>query len=1101
MDSNCKVIKSYNDEFINILEELNNVMSAQGEIFRARSYKNAQETIMRYKDKIIDPIQLKGLQGIGDAILNKLIEYKETGKILALEHAKKNPLIILTQVYGIGPKKAQQLIEKGITTIDQLRDHTEYLNDVQKIGLQYYENILEKIPREEIMEYEMLFSNIMNTFNLNNEHDECTENGKFEIVGSYRRGKMESGDIDVIITHSINSNGNSNNNKIYNQFIDLLIKHNIILHVLSRGESKCLTLTRIANRPGKVRRIDFLYSPPQEYPFAILYFTGSKTFNTVMRLKALEKGYTLNEHGISLKENGVKGNLIHANFNDEKSIFDFLGMKYKFPQERIDGTCVEDINLKMDTVQYEDNTQTSLQSEYSSKDKIKMKTKTKTDMNTNKQNKTLKIKHKKRISTKVLIERFKKVGGEYLKILKEEELESMLELANHSYYLNNISLINDTQYDILREYTLSVYPNNKIAHYGHKSINMNEKINSYNDEISIINNKLSENINKIEKNKVKLPYEMWSMDKIKPDTDSLDRWKQTFKGPYVISCKLDGVSGMYVSTLNANGNSNRISKLYTRGNGTIGHDISHLIPYLKLPLSFNNDNKSILQLEKIHQIAVRGEFIISKGKFSEFSEKFSNPRNFVAGIINQKQHNSELLNSFPVRFVAYELIEPILPPSQQLVYLKQLGFEVVDYTMIGNGNGNVNTYLSNETLSNLLLKWRGECKYEIDGIICTDDKIYPRVSGNPEHAFAFKMVLSEQIAEAKVVNVLWTPSKDGILKPRVQIEPIILGGVKIEYATGFNAKFVQENRIGIGAVVKLVRSGDVIPHILEVSQPSDEALMPYGDYEQYEWNDNHVDIILKNKNDSSVVREKNIETFFTTIGVDGLKEGKIKKLVANGHDSILSILKMKQDDFEKIDGFGKKTSEQLYNSIQTKINEATLIKLMVATNFARGIGEKKLTPILKEIPDLLNLKDTTINNNKDKIDELISIKGIAMTTATKIIENIPEFISFLNKTGLEYKLQNNEDIKKNNQDNENTSFIKNKNHPLLDKYIVMTGFRDKMLENKIIELGGYCENAITKKTFIVLVKDLQETTGKAEKARKMGITLMLPDDFKDKYGL
>ena len=158
---------------------------------------------------------------------------------------------------------------------------------------------------------------------------------------------MESGDIDIIITHS---NSISSDNKIYNQFIDILIKHDIILHVLSRGDSKCLTLTRIPDRPGKVRRIDFLYSPPQEYPFAILYFTGSKSFNTVMRLKALEKGYTLNEHGFSLKENGVKGDLIKdISFNDERSIFDFLGIKYKSPQERIDGTCIED-NQQQDSI-------------------------------------------------------------------------------------------------------------------------------------------------------------------------------------------------------------------------------------------------------------------------------------------------------------------------------------------------------------------------------------------------------------------------------------------------------------------------------------------------------------------------------------------------------------------------------------------------------------------------------------------------------------------------------------------------------------------------------------------------------------------------------
>ena len=61
------------------------------------------------------------------------------------------------------------------------------------------------------------------------------------------------------------------------------------------------------------------------------------------------------------------------------------------------------------------------------------------------------------------------------------------------------------------------------------------------------------------------------------------------------------------------------------------------------------------------------------------------------------------------------------------------------------------------------------------------------------------MVLSDQVAEVKVLDVLWSPSKDGYLKPRVQVEPVVLGGAKIEYATGFNAKFIEDNKIGVQA--------------------------------------------------------------------------------------------------------------------------------------------------------------------------------------------------------------------------------------------------------------------------------------------------------------
>ena len=133
---------------------------------------------------------------------------------------------------------------------------------------------------------------------------------------------------------------------------------------------------------------------------------------------------------------------------------------------------------------------------------------------------------------------------------------------------------------------------------------------------------------------------MWSMDKIKPDTGYLSKWEVKYTGPYVLSCKLDGVSGLFSG-----------GKLYTRGNGLIGQDVSHLIPYLKLP---NNSD-----------VVIRGEFIISKSVFtSKYAKDFSNARNFVAGVVNSKTVDISKVND--MRFVAYEVIKPELKPSKQM---------------------------------------------------------------------------------------------------------------------------------------------------------------------------------------------------------------------------------------------------------------------------------------------------------------------------------------------------------------------------------------------------------------------------------------------------
>ena len=102
---------------------------------------------------------------------------------------------------------------------------------------------------------------------------------------------------------------------------------------------------------------------------------------------------------------------------------------------------------------------------------------------------------------------------------------------------------------------------------------------------------------------------------------------------------------------------------------------------------------------------------------------------------------------------------------------------------------------------------------------------------------------------------------------RVQIDPVVLGGAKIEYATGFNGKFIEDNKIGLGSLVKLIRSGDVIPHIVAVIQAAEQPRMPTV---PYVWNDTHVDIMLKDKSQDSTVKEKTIAGFFKVLDVEGL---------------------------------------------------------------------------------------------------------------------------------------------------------------------------------------------------------------------------------------
>jgi NAD-dependent DNA ligase len=400
----------------------------------------------------------------------------------------------------------------------------------------------------------------------------------------------------------------------------------------------------------------------------------------------------------------------------------------------------------------------------------------------------------------------------------------------------------------------------------------------------------------------------------------------------------------------------------------------------------------------------------------------------------------------------------------------------------------VETTLTNELLSDTLIEWRNNSIYEIDGIIVSNDKTYERKKeGNPEHSFAFKMVLSEQIAEAKVVDVIWSPSKDGYLKPRVQIEPLQLGGVKIEYATGFNGSFIYNNKIGVGAIIELIRSGDVIPYIRKVIT---EANMPKMPDVPFIWNETKIDIMLENKEDDDTVREKQITNFFRGIGVEGLSNGNISRIIQSGYDTVPKIVNMTQEEFLKVEGFKDKMSSKIYNGIKEKLQSVSLLTLMSASNiFGRGINEKKIELILNEEPNIL-----LINENKNqKISRIINIKGIANKTAEAFTEKIEQFIDFIKEINMEHKLQ----ADKNNQnyDQHQNQTI----HPLNNKTIIMTGFRDAIIQNNLKQIGAKLGTSVSKNTFIVLVKDKEEDTEKANVARKLNIPLMTLSEFKTKY--
>jgi NAD-dependent DNA ligase len=1066
-------------EFIKVLNELSIIMKNKGETFRSLAYIKAINELKKYMSSpnaisINSATELKSLNlpNIGKTILEKYEEFLKTGTLEAVEKEKTNPVNIFTNIYGIGHVKANELVNiKNIVTLDQLRERQNelqenklpLLNSKQQIGLKYYNDLLKRIQRSEIDEYKELFvTNFRETILENNELE---ENHKFEIVGSYRRKAESSGDIDLICTSY------NNNKQVFVKFIEKLHSKKILLEILSSGETKSLTIGKLlTNAKAIPRRLDFLYAPLEEYPFTLLYFTGSKEFNTAMRQHALNVNLTLSEHGFykvthttKVKQEKIQ-NLL---FKTEKDIFDFLCMEYKEPQDRHDEHSViltlpiedikkhiqEKIDAKQEPAQEPTITEPAIPATTANKETLKIK------MSSSKAH-TLK-KFTKKIKETILenLNKFKSQGITALAILSLEELTAMLQEAIDNYYISELkenTLLTDNEYDILREYILKKDPSNALA----------------NDQQTQIKNDTA---------KVKLPYEMWSMDKIKPDTNALTKFKQTYKGPYVISAKVDGVSALY-STETGTPN------LYKKGDGKYGFLINHILPYLNLPTQKN--------------ITLRGELMIKEETFKlKYKDQFSNSRNFIAGLVNRKkltQVEKDILQD--IDFVAYEVIMPQnLKPSEQFNKLADLNVVTVKNIQALNYE-----QLTNDYLSNKLIEFRTTYEYSIDGIICIDDNLHERKSKNPEHAFAFKMVLTDQVIEAKVLDVLWSVSKDGLIKPRVQFEPVTIGGVTITYATGINARFIVDNNIGLGALVSLTRSGDVIPKITSVIVPAQKPIMPSTAEYDYIWNSTNVDIILKNVKSDPRVNIKSITKFFKDLEIEGLGEKNIEKIINSGANSIHKIINLSLEDLMNVEGFQKKMATKIKTSMQKQVSEASIAKIAAASNiFGRGLAERTINAILKAEPTILTDK-TSI---EEKISKLSAIEGVGEKTAAQFVKAIPEFIEFITLIKPDFQTQTEtKEAKTKEQAKEETKEEAKEDHILKNKIIVFSDFdktskyTKKELEKILAKFEPIIETSVKKTTNILIIGDSLSSSTKVETAKKIGtIEIITLDDFLEKY--
>jgi len=316
-------------EVIKILKEITEYHKSLGNNIKAMQYAKAINSIKNSKIKKIKKGEdLYELSYVGKGIIDKVDEFIKRGKVGLLEDFRKNPIVLahkeLTTVFGIGPQKTKELIRKGIFSVNDLKksSNSVKLTNVQKTGLKYYDDLQKRIPRKESEKALKLIEKEFRKL--------YGPKAYAKLAGSYALGKKTSGDIDILLAiKDLNKTDD-----ILKNFITYLFENNILTDTLSGRKipdsknDNYMGIIKISAGPSNLfRHIDLHVTEDASVPFHMLYFGSGEQFSRMIRQKAKDQGYKLNDKG--LFKNGKK-----INVKTEKNVFNKLNMKWVPPEKR-----------------------------------------------------------------------------------------------------------------------------------------------------------------------------------------------------------------------------------------------------------------------------------------------------------------------------------------------------------------------------------------------------------------------------------------------------------------------------------------------------------------------------------------------------------------------------------------------------------------------------------------------------------------------------------------------------------------------------------------------------------------------------------------------
>lgn len=616
--------------------------------------------------------------------------------------------------------------------------------------------------------------------------------------------------------------------------------------------------------------------------------------------------------------------------------------------------------------------------------------------------------------------------------MKNKQRKLEIEILKHKeLYYSGKAIISDEEYDQLENELRRIAPDSGVLSYVGAPV-IGEKVAHDKKMLSLAKT-----------------YDMSELQK----WCSVDEVMATFK-----------VDGSSCSLIYSNG---ELELAKTRGDGNFGENITAKIKFVNgVPLIIKNKSR----------IEIRGEVFCKDKNFIELSDEMldrglerpESLRNIVAGLLGRKE-NIDLCQYLD--FQAFELIEEELheTETQKLKLLKTLGFNLPEHNLIQNQK-------ALESFVNETSAFIENGDYLIDGCVFTYNKIslheeLGETSHHPRYKMAFKF--QGETKEAVINDISWQVSRNGVLTPVANIEPVELSSAKISRVTLHNYGIVKEFLLKAGDCIEIVRSGEVIPKFLRVIEscdnefsypikcPSCESKLSIQD----------IRLICENKNCPSKVLEE-IVFFAASIGIDDISRKRFEEMIKSDLlVDIPSLYKITQDQLLNLDKVKEKLASKMYENIQ-KSKDADLVTFMTALGI-NGLGKTKCEKILDAGLDELS-KILCMS-----VEELVEIDGFAQKSAQDIINSINEkreLIQALIEVGF----------------NPKSALIKTES-AISGKKFCITGtlsMKRSDIQKIIKENSGQVVSSVSSATDYLVTNDTESTSSKFVKAKQLNIPII-----------